>query len=334
MNLDSMQDIILLRNCLVVKIKDLKLNMYSPNVDLQTQKKTLACYETLLEQLNHNATEQVNILLKSSDLVEFSQHIFSTPAKEIAKEYMDLTKQMLIKHHAYSEEKFEALTEAFFKNNETLNPTYIPPKESLETDEPSPHLTKDMQINLQHLKKLIRQNPKHMSSSDFKNFSSQFRDLAKNLGIQKFQQYFSTIGQTILDMKISTNIHDESFKPIYQTDFTLSTKDSSDTQHFTYQEPAPQSDFTTTYYQNLCYFYIESNKCANTNEILLSPDVIANKMRIFTKCYEKLAEMLTKCKITFSHHSLFYSSESDLKPSDLNLQACNSIPEIIDDRID
>ena len=83
MNLDSMQDIILLRNCLVVKIKDLKLNMYSPNVDLQTQKKTLACYETLLEQLNHNATEQVNILLKSSDLVEFVNKLIVTLVVEL-----------------------------------------------------------------------------------------------------------------------------------------------------------------------------------------------------------------------------------------------------------
>ena len=46
-------------------------------------------------------------------------------------------------------------------------------------------------------------------------------------------------------------------------------------------------------------------------------------MATFRDSYKKLEEMATKCKITISNHSIFYSSESAIEPTELNLEACN-----------
>ena len=124
-----------------------------------------------------------------------------------------------------------------------------------------------MQTSLENLHMLIKKaNPKSMSTSQFKDFSNQFRNLTYTLGRQKFQQYFDTKNQTIQNMQISYNAN-QNKKSTYQTDFTLLDSASQES-HITLEEAASTSGFTSTYYQNLCYAYLEANKYSNINENL------------------------------------------------------------------
>lgn len=332
MNLDSTQDIILLRNCIVIKINKLKLDMTNPNIDFLATKTALDNYTKLLEHLNNSDSENViNILhnsIQTEDFSQFSKHILSTPSKEIAQEYIDLTEELMKNNNSYSEEKFKELKTAFYKGNEHLNPDnkiLDEYEEEPESNQFSTHLTEDMKISLDTLNKLIKQNhSKSMSPTQFKNFVSQFKDIVKLLGISKFQQYFNEKNQTITDMNIFYDT-DEYSRTVYKTDFTLADRTSQES-HVTLQEPASKSGFISNYYQNLCYSYLEADKYSKIDENALSADTISDKMNTFKECYKKLEEMMSKCKITISNNSLFYLSESEIEPTELDydLTACNN----------
>lgn len=317
MNLDSIQNITLLKNCIVVKIQQLNLQIQESKEHSPKEQKTLESYKQFLELLKNSDGSSIQELLNhpvySEDLAEFSKHILSTPAASIAEEYIDYTKQMLMEHNVYSEDKFQELVTAFYKGNETLNPDY----QIQEEPEDSVHLTETMKASLEKLHRLVKQNPKTMTPEQFQDLSGQFRDITKSLGINKFQQHFSEQGQTITNMEISKDVND-AYSPVYRIDFTLLDSNSKES-HFSLQEPASQSGFIANYYQNLCYTYLESDKCSKMNKVLLTPPTILNKMKTFKECYSKLDAMMSNCKITISpNNTIIYSSESEIEPSKLN----------------
>ena len=117
MDLHSPQDRILLKNCIVVKIKQLHLDMHKPNADFSATKKAIDYYSKLKELLESDNTENLiatlNTSIDSTDYLNFNQYILSTPAKDIANDYLDLTKSLLLENGVYSDENFEKLKSAF-----------------------------------------------------------------------------------------------------------------------------------------------------------------------------------------------------------------------------
>lgn len=190
MNLDLSKDKILLKNCLVVKLQQLKLANKTPETEDE-----ISYYENVYQILKADDTETLLLTLKDSSFKEtyrnFNEHILSTPAKEIAEEYVDLTKSLMEKNGIFDEEKFQQLKKAFYKGNEDLL-SKMPQEyeEEPEQNHSSNYLTKAMEASLNQLKNLMRQNPKTMSATQFKNLAVQFRDLTLDLGKSKFQQYF------------------------------------------------------------------------------------------------------------------------------------------------
>lgn len=325
MNLSLSKDKILLKNCIVVKLQQLKLAKETPAI-----KDEISYYENIYEILKADDTETLMLTLKDPTFKEayrsFNEHILSTPAKDIAQEYIDLTKSFILKNCVYDEEKFKQLKAAFYKGNEDLlSKTPEEYEEEPEQNHSSNHLTKAMETSLNQLKNLMRQNPKTMSGSQFRNLAGQFRDLTLDLGKRKFQQYFDKNGQTIIEngMQISYDTSNP-LKPTYTADFTLLDNATSQQTHLNIAEPTSKS----TYFQNLCYSYLEADTYANIDESLLDTDIISGKMNDFRNCYEKLDEMMKRCEITITDNIPFYYTISEVEPSELDLQACNSDLEI------
>lgn len=328
MDLYSPKDKILLKNCIVIKLKYLELAAGKTNENVPETENEISYYSNIYEILKSDNTELLISTIKDSIdkqlFVEFNKNILTKPAKDLAEEHVNLTKNLMKENNVFSEEKFEELKKAFYKENEYL----IPEKKSDEYEEEpeiinTNHLTNDMQNCLDNLNHLIRRfNPKTMSISDFKQFAEQLKNLTFDLGKQKFQQYFDTQNQTIKDMKISYSTT-KMQKPVFKTDFTLLDSDSGQS-NLIIEESASNSGFTSTYYQNLCYTYLEANKYSFIDDDLLDTNMIYNTTHNFKECCKKLEDMATKCKITISNNSIFYSSESEIEPSELNLEACNS----------
>lgn len=286
--------------------------------------------------IHGNLIATLDSSLDDDNFKAFSQNVRTLSSKDFSQEYIDLIKTLMEENEVYSDEKFDELKKAFYKGNEDLNPDNN--KTSLENYEEEPeqenvsnYLTDDMKISLDKLNQLTRQNPKTISASDFKKLSAQFSDITLALGISKFQQSFDEQGKTIEDMNISYDTT-QNEKSVYKADFTLSDSSSKES-HLTITEPASTTGFSSTYFQNLCYSYLEANKYANIDESLLDSTIISSKMSDFREGYKKLDEMMTKCKITIAGKSIFYSSESEIEPSELDLDvACNSEPSIPSDK--
>ncbi len=278
MDLHSVKDKILLKNCIVVKLKQLKMEIgrlpISPQEENEQKelaflKDEMSYYENFLLALKNDDTVFLENLLLDSSLKEsfktFNQHVSSTPAKEIALEYVDLTKSLMEKYDAYSDENFEALKKAFYKGNENLIPKDRTKNVNELEEEPSSVLSqKNLTIEekdcLNSIYSLLHQaNPNTMSVLEFNNFSAQFKDKLKLLGIYKFQQFFDKENKKITDMQISQNLS-TSLKSLYITNFTL-----IDSQNITSQQsihaPASTSVLTAPYYQTLCYTFLEAEKC-------------------------------------------------------------------------
>ena len=99
MDLHSVKDKILLKNCIVVKLKQLKMEIgrlpISPQEENEQKelaflKDEMSYYENFLLALKNDDTVFLENLLLDSSLKEsfktFNQHVSSTPAKEIALE--------------------------------------------------------------------------------------------------------------------------------------------------------------------------------------------------------------------------------------------------------
>lgn len=345
MNLNSSKDKILLKNCIVLKLKELNIKLSNQinhsisSSEIADTENSISYYTNLYEILKSDDSETLIATLDNSldddKFGTFSKSVRSLSAKDFSQEYIDLIKTLMEENQVYSDEKFDELKKAFYKGNEDLNPDNN--KTSLETYEEEPeqknmpnYLTDDMKISLDKLNKLTKQNSTTMSASDFKKLSAQFRDITLVLGISKFQQSFDEQGKTIEDMNISYDTT-QNEKSVYKADLKFSDSSSKES-NLTITEPASTTGFSSTYFQNLCHSYLEANKYANIDESLLDSTIISSKMSNFRKSYEKLDEMMTKCKFTISNHYIIPSSESNIGPSELELDvACNSEPEISSD---
>lgn len=310
MKLNTLEDLTLFRNCTILKIIELQ----SQNSDPELINK----YSELLELSKSGDIENVREKLNSliDEVSDFCKSFSDdTPVRDIAKNYKSLAKKIL------SQEQYEKIEDSFLPYSSDLNnQTYEEePEEQISSDYSTAYMKRFLQ-KLHHL--VHAHNPKTMSVSNFKNFATQFRDITLALGISKFQQYFDTQNKTIKDMKISFAVT-PSQRPVYQTDFILSDSNSQQS-HLSLEEPASTSGFSSTYYQNLCYSYLEANKYALIDENSLDPNIIPEKIATFRECYKKLDEMMKKSKITISNRSIIYSSESNIEPTELNLEACIS----------
>lgn len=333
MDLHSPQDRILLKNCIVVKIKQLHLAMHKPNADFSSAKKAIDYYSKLKELLESDNTENLiatlNTSIDSADYLNFNQYILSTPAKDIASDYLDLTKSLLLENGVYTDENFKKLKNAFLNGNENLSSSEktrnLNDLEEEHEPETSAYVTKEIQEILDKLKEIFAKNhPKTMSGTDFKNFASQFKDLTKKLGICALQPNFDKTNQTLQDMQIFYEKTAE-LTPLYKVDLTLCDNTSHKLSHMTLTERANVSGYISTYFQNLCYSYLEAQKYATKSEEFLNDSsIIINKMNSFAECHTKLKDM-TKCKLNIlPNHTITPSAVATDEPSkDLDV-----IPEL------
>ncbi len=319
MDLHSPKDKILLKNCIAVKLHMLKLAEESPTIEDE-----ISYYENLRQILKADDTDLLFCTLKDTHFDEtyrvFNQHILSTPAKEIAQEYIHLTKSLMLENGVYSDQKFEELKSAFFRGNEDLIDTAKTKNANQLEEEPDNedtpnYLTKDEENYLKLLSNLLdTTNAKTISATDFKAFSEQFSAITLALGKSKFEQTFQKKGKHILDMQIAYNASDFS-KPVYKTDFTLLDKENTKTTH-SIREIASTLDFSSkTSYQTLCYSYLEASQAAKIDETLLDRNTILSKMATFSKCYQNLATKMPTCLFEVSEHSIIYLGVSNCMPN-------------------
>lgn len=266
MDLHSPQDRILLKNCIVVKIKQLHLDMHKPNADFSATKKAIDYYSKLKELLESDNTENLiatlNTSIDSTDYLNFNQYILSTPAKDIANDYLDLTKSLLLENGVYSDENFEKLKNAFLSGNENLNPSEKTKNldELEEEPEPSTHVTPEMQELLDKFAELFKKShPQNMSGADFKNFASQLKDLTKKLGISALQPNFDKTNQTIQDMQIFYEKPADSC-PVYKVDLTLCDALSHKLSHMALTERANASRLYFDLFSKFMLFSLRSPK--------------------------------------------------------------------------
>lgn len=266
MDLHSPQDRILLKNCIIVKIKQLHFDMHKPNADFSATKKAIDYYSKLKELLESDNTENLiatlNTSIDSTDYLNFNQYILSTPAKDIANEYLDLTKSLLLENGMYSDENFEKLKSAFLSGNENLNPSEKTRNlnELEEEPEASTYITQETQELLDKLSKLFKGNqPKNMSGANFKSFVSQLKDLTKKLGISALQPNFDKTNQTIQDMQIFYEKPADS-GPVYKVDLTLCDNLSRKLSHTTLTERANASRLYFDLFSKFMLFLLRNPK--------------------------------------------------------------------------
>ena len=94
MDLNSTKDMLLLRNCIILQIKILNLNLEKSNSSNFSQiKNTIDIYTRLLNHLNIGDFENATNIIKSSSTTDvfsdFSKYISSTPPKKVASEILD-----------------------------------------------------------------------------------------------------------------------------------------------------------------------------------------------------------------------------------------------------
>lgn len=299
MNLDSIEELTLLRNCTIIEIIKSQKNTAT--------QETINEFSELFEFLKAGDLEKVHAKLhscKSAEFSDFMTYFKKTSTTEIASHYLDLAKKLL------SPERFKKI-ESQFK------------PQAFEQESPSWYLTPEMQSDLDKLHELIKQNnPRIISNDQFRSFAAQFRDITKSLGRSKFQQYFDEQNQNITDMQISydSSQYDQT---VYKTVFALQDSSTKKDSLMTITEPAPKSKFISNYFQNFCYAYLDSHKYANANDSLLDSEVISRKFNTYSECYKKLEEML-KCKINLLGDKVYFSSETTYEPDKLSDFAINS----------
>lgn len=272
MDLHSPKDKILLKNCILVKLQQLKLEKDKPNVDFLSIINEISYYENLYQLLKSDDTETListlNDAISKERYIAFNKQIFSASRKDLAEEYIDLTRSLMVEKSDYKgeelEQKFNELKDAFYKGNEDLIDSGKTKNVHELEEEPSSDLTHNFLTETQkeHLSKLEllfkQYDPKAMSSTEFNEFSEHFRDLVKLLGISKFQPFFDEKEEKIIDMQIYRT--SEFSRPMYKTEFSLANASGTLYPEFVYT-PASTSGFTSDFYQTLCHSYIEANHC-------------------------------------------------------------------------
>lgn len=303
MNLDSLEEFTLLRNCTILEI----INLHQK----QASQQDLADFFELFDLLKSEnlETARAKLISGTSDkFSEFRDSFQNNSSAELSTKYLNLAKSLL------SKEQFDKIKNQF-------------EKQSQKAEQESTYLTPEMQSALDILNKLIKHNhPKTISPDQFRTFSSQFRDVTGVLGKLKFEQCFLEQNKTIRTMKISydSSQYDQT---VYRTDFTLLDSNSQESQ-LTITEPAPKSKFISNYFQNLCYTYLESHRCSTLKNSLLDKEVMAKELNIFPECLKKLEEM-SKCKINLFGNKVYFSDETAYESDKLNeffLEAKQSSP--------
>lgn len=108
MDLYSPKDKILLRNCMVIKLEQLRLSKQTPAIQDE-----INYYKNLREILNMDDTDTLKHILNDSTLNDsyraFNDWVLSSSRKEIAEEFIALTKSMMQEHGLYTEEDFQSL---------------------------------------------------------------------------------------------------------------------------------------------------------------------------------------------------------------------------------
>lgn len=317
MDLISLENRTLLRNCLLVRLKQLQLDMNSRNQAL------LEYYSYLLELLSTNDAEKLIGALKSSypqeDFLQFNNHILSASEKELVTEHLDIVNSLLPQNDKKSIDKLSVLKNVFYPVKLKTNSNNEKTKNSIELEEepekdPLDSLPLSLKLPLAKLRSLTTLPHKNrLSASELKNWASEFSEISKAFGILKFQEHFKEKGQTIADMQITYNKSSE--QTMYTTDFKLLDSQFEES-HFEYKEPVANSLHISNYnyYQALCYSYLEGQKLALSEENTLSEDTFAN----FLECYKKLVE-LGNVKINIAKNpkdepTIIYSSISHSAP--------------------
>jgi len=290
MDLSSAKDKILLKNCIVVKLQQLELEKNKPNADFLSIINEISYYENLNQVLKDDDIETLTAILNNTDsnknYIDFNKLVLSTPASEMAKEYLDLTKNMMKENNAYSDEKFEEVKKAFYKGNEDLITTssYKSLEEEPEINNSTKYLNNDINSCLSNFEDLFKSsNPKTIEQ--FREFCISFRELTKKLGFLKLQQTYDEYNEKITNMNIRNYILNS--KPVYEIALTL--EDNSHNKRETaITKIATKSGYISNYYQSLCYSYLEADKYCSYD---IHPDAIFSKMQTFKNCYNYLKDM-------------------------------------------
>ena len=329
MDLTTQQDKILLKNCILVKIRQLeleldKLKKKSTLLDTSNIENEISLYENLYQLLKADDTVGLQATLnhyKNTDSIrQFSIEVLSNESpKEFAEKYVNLTKDLMHEYNVYSDDDFESLKKAFYQGT---NIKYSDTSKDVKDLEEEPnhesnfvHSTPEEEEILTELSHLVKQaKTQHLTADEFKQLSAQFRDFTKLLGINKFQHFFDDKNKTVSDMDISydTTTHK---RPYYSTNLEITDNNGNITE-INISEPASNSGFSSTYYQNLCYAYLEADKFANIDTGIIDSDIIASKATTFDNCYRKLEEMVLKCNMKIKDGRIFYHAKSSFEPSD------------------
>ena len=303
MNLDSIEALTLLRNCTILEI--IKLQKAKKQQTSEVSENALDEFNNLFLASKKGDSLQTLIQINSSKSPEFADFIsyfFKTSAPDISKHYLGLAESIL------TTEQFEKIKSQFKQHIE-------PEIEQSAQQEPT-YLTPNIQSALNELNTLIKQNnPKVTSPTQFKTFSTQYRDLTKFLIQSKFQQYFDTQGKQISNMQLLYDTA-QSDRTVYKTIIQLLDSSAQSTE-VTIKEPAPASNSVANYYQNACYAYFKGHSCSQLDESLLDQNIMTGIWNDLSGCYPKLAEM-SKNKVVFLGNKPFFSSETSYEPEKLN----------------
>ncbi len=296
MDLNSLENIRLLRNCIAIEIQKIQDSDNSESLEMQNK---INNYTNLFHLLIRADAENV-LQSQIGDLAQLGTYMLSTPPKEILEKYTNIVKQSMLDTNTYDEKKFNRFKNAFyadFKEN------------TKEQQQPNPNTDGNLTSTMNDFQKLFENHkPYNMSPSQFRDFSAQFKHLVSAFGKDKFQQYFDPFGQTVTGMQISYDTTNHS-KKTYQTTLTLLDSTGMKSSR-AFRETAPASLELAKPYQNLCYSYLEADKYSAIDTSLLDQTSIKKQMDTFTKCYRNLKDMVPLI-INIRDNRIIISGKSD-----------------------
>lgn len=296
MDLNSLENIRLLRNCIAIEIQKIQDSDNSESLEVQNK---INNYTNLFHLLIRADAENV-LQSQIGDLAELGAYMLSTPPKEILEKYTTIVKQSMLETNTYDEKKFNRFKDAFYADYK---------ENKKECQQPSPNIDGNLTSTMNDFQKLFESHKSYtMSAAQFRDFSVDFKNLVRTFGKNKFQQYFEAFGQTITDMQISYDTTNYS-KKTYQTTLTLSDTTGM-TSRCAFKETAPASLDLAKPYQTLCYSYLEADKYSAIDTSLLDQASIRKQMDTFTKCYKNLKDMVPLI-INIRDNRIIISRESD-----------------------
>lgn len=324
MDLSTQENKVLLKKCIKVMLFQLKFEQEQKDkfeissTDIEEEIKLYEQMEKLIE--SDDTDSLINTLKKYQkidSISKLSSSVLSNRSSvDLADEYLNSMKNFLIKCETYSEEYFNKFKTAFLsgtniESDMTKDINKLEEEPSHEVQNITPK-EKELLGKLYGLVKMPSGN--NLSTSKFKQLAFQFGDLTKQLGICKFQHSFDEEKKNILDMNISFN-SSKYQKPVYLTVFDLEDTQNKERSNVTVYEPASISGFSSTYYQNLCFAYLEANETSKLDESKINSDLISQKMSTFSNCYENLQSMILKCNLQIKNGHVFQIAESSYVPS-------------------